>query len=90
MIASPLAEMSTQVTNLKRKVGENHARDHCTIMVTLVAILKRMMSMILLVMITIMMATMMAITVMHMMMMMMMATTFARRDDTNLPSCPHS
>ena len=79
MIASPLAEMSTQVTNLKRKVGENHARDHCTIMVTPVAILKRMMSMILLVMITIMMATLMVITVMHMMMMMIATIGKKRR-----------
>ena len=79
MIASPLAEMSTQVTNLKRKVGENHARDHCTIVVTLVAILKRMKSMILLVMITIMMATLMVITVMHMMMMMIATIGKKRR-----------
>ena len=79
LIASPLAEMSTQVTNLKRKVGENHARDHCTIMVTPVAILKIMMSMILLVMTTIMMATLMVITLMHMMMMMMMTTTLRKR-----------
>ena len=79
MIASPLAEMSTQVTNLKRKVGENHARDHCTIVGTLVAILKRMKSMILLVMITIMMATLMVITVMHMMMMMIATIGKKRR-----------
>ena len=79
MIASPLAEMSTQVTNLKRKVGENDASDHCTIMVTPVAILKRMMSMILLVMITIMMATLMVITLMHMMMMMMATIGKKRR-----------
>ena len=79
MIASPLAEMSTQVTNLKRKVGENHARDHCTIMVTPVAILRRMMSMILIVMITIMMATLMVITLMHMMMMMMATIGKKRR-----------
>ena len=71
--------MSTQVTNLKRKVGENHARDHCTIVVTLVAILKRMKSMILLVMITIMMATLMVITLLMHMMLMMMATIGKKR-----------